>query len=100
MANHMQPRDSILSKIRASERQLRAMGVMNLWLFGSSARDEPDAKDADFLVEFADRPTFMGFMDLKFFLEEKLQMPVDLHTRSSCPERFMRRIQPDLLHVA
>ncbi len=76
------------------------MGVMNLWLFGSSARGEPGAKDADFLVEFADRPTFTGFMNLKFFLEEKLQMPVDLHTRSSCPERFMRRIQPDLLHVA
>lgn len=96
----MKTRDSIIGKIHESEQELRAMGVLNLWLFGSSARNEPGAKDADFLVEFADRPTFTGFMNLKFFLEEKLQMPVDIHTRSSCPERFMRRIQPDLLHVA
>jgi predicted nucleotidyltransferase len=74
--------------------------VAKLWLFGSAARGKADAKDLDFLVEFISPPTLTGFMGLKFFLEEQLHMPVDLHTRSSCPDRFMHRIQSDLLHVA
>jgi len=96
----MKSRDSIIREIHESKQELRSMGVMNLWLFGSVARGDVDAGDADFLVEFESRPTLTGFMNLKFFLEDKLQLPVDLHTRASCPDRFMRRIQPDLLHVA
>ena len=92
--------ESIIHSIHSLEGELRAAGVAKLWLFGSAARGETDAKDLDFLVEFTSPPTLTGFMDLKFFLEDRLQMPVDLHTRSSCPDRFMRRIQPDLLHVA
>jgi predicted nucleotidyltransferase len=82
------------------EGELRAAGVAKLWLFGSVARGEPDAKDLDFLVDFTSPPTLISFMNLKFLLEERLQMPVDLLTRSSCPDRFMRRIQSEMLHVA
>jgi predicted nucleotidyltransferase len=96
----MNSAEAIIRTIRSLESDLRAAGVANLWLFGSAARGKADAKDLDFLVEFTAPPTLTGFMNLKFFLEEQLHMPVDLHTRSSCPDRFMRRIQPDLLHVA
>ncbi|MDP3849568.1 MAG: nucleotidyltransferase domain-containing protein [Luteolibacter sp.] len=92
--------ESIIRTIRSLEGELRSAGVAKLWLFGSAARGEADARDLDFLVEFTTPPTLTGFMGLKFFLEEQLHMPVDLHTRSSCPDRFMRRIQSDLLHVA
>lgn len=92
--------ESIIQTLQEAEQELRAMGVMNLWLFGSLARGEAGANDVDILVEFATRPTLTGFMNLKFFLEDKLGLRVDLYTRSSCPDRFMRRIQPDLLHVA
>lgn len=92
--------ESIIQTIRSLESDLRSAGVANLWLFGSAARGTADAKDLDLLVEFTAPPTLTGFMDLKFFLEEKLHTPVDLHSRGSCPDRFMRRIQPDLLHVA
>ena len=96
----MKTRDSLISSIRSLNGDLESFDVSGLWLFGSAARGEVDAKDLDFLVEFSSLPTLNLFMGLKFFLEERLQMPVDLHTRSSCPERFMRRILPDLLHVA
>lgn len=96
----MNTTETIVRSIRSLESDLRAAGVTNLWLFGSAARGDADPKDLDFLVEFAAPPTLTGFMNLKFFLEEQLHMPVDLHTRSSCPDRFMRHIQPDLLHVA
>jgi predicted nucleotidyltransferase len=96
----MKSPDSLLASIRALEKEMEPFGVASLWLFGSAARGEADAHDLDLLVEFTSPPTLTGFMGLKFLLEDRLQMPVDLHTRSSCPERFMRRIQPDLLHVA
>ena len=96
----MKNTDSMISAIRALDKELETFGVAGLWLFGSAARGEANASDLDFLVEFTSPPTLTGFMGLKFLLEERLGMPVDLHSRSSCPERFMRRIQPDLLHVA
>lgn len=96
----MKDRQAIIRILRSSEEDLRSMGVSGLWMFGSAARGECRVNDVDFLVDFDSRPTLIGFMDLKFFLEEKLGMPVDLHTRQSCPDRFMRRIQADLLHVA
>jgi uncharacterized protein len=96
----MKDRQSIIQIIREINHDLRSMGVVDLWMFGSAARGESTVNDADFLVEFSSRPTLTGFMNLKFLLEEKLGMPVDLHTKDSCPERFMRRIESDLLHVA
>jgi predicted nucleotidyltransferase len=96
----MKDKHAILQIIQSLESQLRALGVAHLWMFGSAARDESVIHDVDFLVEFVDRPSFLAFMNLKFLLEEKIGMPVDLFTKQSCPERFMRRIKSDLLHVA
>lgn len=87
----------ILEKSRG---EIRRLGVANLWLFGSLARGEAGSRDADFLVEFHTPPTLTGFMELKFFLEQVTGLPVDLHSRGTCPERFMRHIEQDLLHVA
>lgn len=96
----MKDTPSILAIIKEFNGELRSLGVAGLWMFGSAARGEAIVNDVDFLVEFDSRPTLTGFMNLKFFLEEKLGMPVDLHTKQSCPDRFMRHIQSDLLHVA
>ncbi|MEI6604094.1 MAG: nucleotidyltransferase family protein [Verrucomicrobiota bacterium] len=96
----MNPQESLIRSIHALSGDLRAHGVKDLWLFGSAARGEPNAHDLDFLVEFVTPPTLTGFMNLKFFLEERLQIHIDLHSRAACPERFFKRIQPDLLHVA
>lgn len=96
----MKPSDSLIASIRALGTEIEFFGVADLWLFGSAARGEADAHDLDFLVEFSSPPTLNEFMGLKFLLEERLQLPVDLHTRSTCPERFMQRIHSDLCHVA
>jgi predicted nucleotidyltransferase len=90
----------IARQIQGLRDNLHSMGVAQLWLFGSAARGEEESQDVDLLVEFVSPPTLLGFMGLKFFLEEKLGKPVDLHTKSSCPERFLRRIQTETLHVA
>lgn len=80
--------------------QLQALHVANLWLFGSAARQESEVHDLDFLVEFSRAPGLEDFMQLKFFLEDTFGMPVDLHSRKTCPERFYERIREDLKHVA
>ena len=96
----MSPSKSLILCIQGLSGELRAFGVNKLWLFGSAARGETGVHDLDFLVEFENPPSLVGFMNLKFFLEERLGKPVDLHSKGSCPDRFFKRIQPDLLHVA
>lgn len=91
----------VLNELRTLWPLIQKHGVTNLWIFGSHARGDfrPDS-DLDLLVDFASPPGFDNFMGLKIDLEDRLGTKVDLHTRSSCPERFMRRIEPELLHVA
>ena len=96
----MHPQQSLISSIQELTGEIRAYGVKDLWLFGSAARGESNVHDLDFLVEFEFPPSLTGFMNLKFFLEDRLRMHIDLHSRGTCPERFFKRIQPDLLHVA
>jgi len=96
----MNHRLSIIQSIRQVDHELHSMGVSSLWMFGSAARGETIVNDADFLIEFVSPPTLLGFMNVKFFLEDLLGMPVDLQTKQSCPARFMSHIEPDLLHVA
>ena len=94
-------RISDISQSLASEKEtLQHFKVARLWLFGSAARKKTEIRDLDFLVEFSSPPGLVDFMELKFFLENRLGLPVDLHSRASCPERFFRRIEPDLQHVA
>jgi len=64
-----------------------------LALFGSFARDEarPDS-DVDFLVEL-DRRTFDRYMELKIFLEDLLQRPVDLVPADRLKPQAVQRVQ-------
>jgi len=90
----------LTNRLSKHSSDLRGFHVASLSVFGSVARGEPSARDLDFLVEFSQPPGLVNFMELKFFLEELFQMPVDLHSQASCPERFFKRIKADLKHVA
>jgi predicted nucleotidyltransferase len=92
--------ESIREALAGQSSRLGAFRVAHLWLFGSAARGDAEVRDLDFLVEFSTTPGLLEFMDLKFFLEELFKMPVDLHTRSSCPDRFFERIRDELKNVA
>lgn len=53
-------------------------GVRHIGIFGSCVRGEDSvSSDIDVLVDF-ERKTFDNYMDLKFFLEEKLGRRVDV----------------------
>jgi predicted nucleotidyltransferase len=91
--------DEIISILRENRAKLARFKVKHLWLFGSSSRGEP-ANDLDFLVSFESLPGLEDFMGLKFFLEDLLGQPVDLLSRSRCPDRLYARIEDDLVNVA
>jgi predicted nucleotidyltransferase len=87
--------------LKALRPDLALRGVRHLWLFGSRARaDARPASDWDLLVEFNQAPGLEDYMNLKFWLEEKLGGSVDLVSRNACKPRFIAAIQDELLDVA
>ncbi|MBI2383149.1 MAG: nucleotidyltransferase family protein [Gammaproteobacteria bacterium] len=95
-------RDELLKLLQQHSAELHAkFGVKELYLFGSHARNEArEDSDVDFLVEFGGRPTFDGYMDLKFFLEDLLHKRIDLVTRGALRPRLRPTIERDAIHVA
>jgi len=75
-------RGEAVNRLLASEREIRALGVQRLALFGSVLRDEarPDS-DVDLLVQFSPgAKTFDRFLALSDLLEERLGRRVELVT--------------------
>ncbi|MFN0087567.1 MAG: nucleotidyltransferase family protein [Blastocatellia bacterium] len=74
--------------------------VKRLTLFGSAARDEMrEDSDIDVLVEFDGPATFDGYMDLKFFLENILNRPVDLVTQKGLRKEVRPFVEKEAIHV-
>jgi len=73
-------RDTILGFLEKSTQQFNKYGVKKIGLFGSFATGENTYNsDIDVLVDFeTGKKTFDNYMDLKFFLEDKLKRKVDL----------------------
>jgi predicted nucleotidyltransferase len=79
----------------------RRFSVRRLALFGSAARNQTGAEsDIDVLVVFEGKPTFDGFMDLKFYLEDLFHKPVDLVTEQALRPQIRSAIEGELIHVA
>lgn len=92
---------SIIGTLETEIEALKAtFGVRSLGVFGSIVRDEasPDS-DVDILVEF-DTPSFDRYMDLKFYLEDLLDRPVDLVLKSSLKPALRDRILREVRDVA
>ena len=95
-------RKTILNILQQHAGQLKEhFKLERLSLFGSAARDELSAQsDIDILVSFKGSPTFDGYMDLKFRLEELLGTKVDLVTLKQIKPRMLPIIQKDLIDAA
>ncbi len=80
-------RAEALGELSVRADALRAIGATSLHLFGSTVRDEAsDASDLDLFIDY-DRQRKFSLLDLvgiKLFLEEELQMPVDVMTGDGC----------------
>ena len=93
-------RDDIMAILSRHQKEIRALGVKSLALFGSAARNEAGPEsDVDLLVEF-DRPMgLFGLLDIKYRLEEILDSKVDLVTRSGVHLALRDRIFAEAINV-
>lgn len=93
-------RDEVLRILSEHRTELNNAGVRTLACFGSVARDEAHAdSDVDLLVEFAGRPSFARYMDLKFLLEDLLGRQVDLVTPKAIRPRMRAGIEREMIRV-
>ncbi len=67
-------KNAVIERILSARQQLTALGVKNIGLFGSFAKElQGPASDVDFLVEFIpEQHTFDNFMEVSFLLEDIL----------------------------
>lgn len=73
--------------------------VRRIGLFGSMIHDQARAdSDVDVLVEF-EHPTFDHYMDLKFFLEDLFQAPVDLVLADTLKPRIKERVLAETVYA-
>lgn len=94
-------RQEAVETLRKLEPLFKRFGVVKVWLFGSRAlgRSKADS-DWDLMVEFPAPPGFDEFMGLRVNLEDQLNAPIDLLSRSACPPRFLQAIAGEMVHVA
>ena len=95
-------RKTALSRLKAHEAELRALGVVGLSLFGSVARDEagPDS-DVDLLARI-DRERIRTLFDLGGLadhVERVLESRVDLVTEPIEKRRLAAEVERDRVHV-
>ena len=92
-------KQEILNALGANEAQIKSFGVRTLSLFGSSARAEDTSEsDLDFVVEF-EKKSFDSYMDLKLFLEELFDRPVDLVLADGIKPRLRATILREAIHA-
>ena len=94
-------RDQAIASLKAHERDLRAVGVVSVSLFGSLARGETAVNDVDVVVRlgasFSERGLdyFSQMEELEKRLEGMLGAKVDVVEEPVRKERFQREIDRD-----
>ncbi len=92
-------REQVLAKLGEERDNIRRFGVRSLGLFGSVARAEnTSASDLDMLVEF-EHKSFDAYMDLKAYLEDLFDCPVDLVLADALKPRLREPILNETVHA-
>jgi len=74
----------IIKRLKGHADAIKAMGATSLYMFGSIARDSATAaSDLDLFIDYDEKGRFNAFhlVSIKLFLEEALDVPVDVTTR-------------------
>jgi predicted nucleotidyltransferase len=94
-------REEAIARLRAHEPELKHLGVRQLYLFGSTARDEAgDASDVDLFFDY-ERGSLGLFelMDVKEFASRVLERQADIMTRDSLHKALRPRIEASAIRV-
>ena len=94
--------EDIINLLRLNNSYIRKrFGVKEIGVFGSYVRgEEGEESDIDILVEFEEGfKTFDNYMELKFYLEELLGIPVDLVSKTAIKPRLKSFILREVIYV-
>jgi hypothetical protein len=100
--NELMNCEQVLATLRAHEPTLKAVGVVHLSLFGSTARGDrrPDS-DVDLLAAF-DRTRRISLLDvagIEIQLSELLRQPVDLIEEGTLKPRVRRTVEAEAVRA-
>jgi len=88
-----------LKLVQSHQEELQKLGVKSLNLFGSVARDRATPQsDIDILVELNEHVGFFEFFQIKHYLEDLFQCPVDLGTVDALKEHLRQPILEEAIH--
>lgn len=94
-------RDRVLAILKQHWAALKQLGVRSLSIFGSVARDEARSdSDVDILVEIEPPLTFDRYMEIKFYLEDRLGTQVDLVSWRSLKPQIRDVVEREAIRVA
>ncbi|MFP3544706.1 nucleotidyltransferase domain-containing protein [Rhizobium sp. SIMBA_035] len=95
-------RKDVLESLREYSDAVRGMGATGLYLFGSAARDELGSNsDLDIFIDY-DSGSHFSLIDLvaiKQFLEDELNVEVDVTTRDSLHPMLKADIEQSAIRV-
>jgi predicted nucleotidyltransferase len=92
---------TVLNTLKKCENLKEQFKIKSLALFGSTVRNEAtENSDLDFLVEFEGSPTFDKYMDLKFYLEDLFNKPVDLVIKEDLKPVIKEKIIKEAVYVS
>jgi len=93
-------REEITRILALHRKELEALGVRSLALFGSVVRGEATSdSDVDILVEFSKPVGLFAFLEVKERLEHLLGHRVDLVTRNALHPRLRDSILKEAVHA-
>jgi len=102
MTQEVQTKADVFRTLTENWRQIEALGVLRIGLFGSFVRDDqrPES-DVDLLVHFEPgRKTFDNFMELAFLLEDLFSRRVEVVTPEALSPHIGPRILEEVEYVA
>ncbi len=91
----------ILDILRKNTITIQSFGIKKIGIFGSYVREEQVIRsDLDILVEFKKgKKNFDNFMNLHFFLEDLLQIKVDLVTKKALSPYIGPSILKEVVYI-
>ena len=95
-------RTEAIAKLQRHAQAIKAMGATSLYVFGSAVRDEATAgSDLDLFIDYDPISRFNAFdlVGIKQYLEDQLQMPVDLTTRDGLHPMLRTEIEQTAVRV-
>jgi uncharacterized protein len=95
-------REQVIAELRGHELELRAMGVIRLSLFGSTARgDHRSDSDIDLLAAFDDtrRISLLDIAGIERHISEMLGHPVELVEEGTLKPRVRKNVDAEAIRA-